>query len=130
MTERERTQKRRALERLRDEMVVAGPSKIEPNRTDEATVGVADEDAQALSEMLQTLSSQRNRQRDLVLRQIARALRKIDETPDDYGLCEECEEVIAPTRLAALPHAALCAECQATHDPKRGVARRKVTDYR
>src|SRR6185369_9855299 len=42
---------KRALETLRAEQIAAGPKKIEPNRRDVATVGVGDEDEQALSEM-------------------------------------------------------------------------------
>ena len=38
-----------ALERLRAEVLNTGPARIEPNRQDPATTGVADEDAQALS---------------------------------------------------------------------------------
>jgi DnaK suppressor protein len=119
-----------ALERLRDEIVEAGPAAIEPNRKDPTTVGVADEDEQALSEMLQTLSSQRNRQRADLLAKIDRALRKLAETPDEFGLCEDCEEDIAPKRLASMPYAALCTECQAKQDPKRGASRKGLTDYR
>ena len=119
-----------ALERLRDEVLGTAPAKIEPNRTDETTVGVADEDAQALSEMMQTLASQRNRQQGELLGQIERALRKVAEAPDEVGLCEECEEDIDERRLRLLPYAVLCAECQQKHDPKRGQSRRKITDYR
>ncbi len=61
MTPAQRTAFRRTLDRLRAEIGATGPAKIEPNRTDPATTGVADEDAQALSEMLQVLASQRNR---------------------------------------------------------------------
>jgi DnaK suppressor protein len=121
---------RQALERLRAEAVAAGPARIEPNRTDEAAVGVPDEDAQALSEMLQTLASSRNRAQAELVGQIDRALRKLAERPDEYGLCEECEEEIAPRRLELVPHATLCTECQAAHDPRRGGRRHKVTDYR
>ena len=63
MTPKQLASLQRVLERRRAEVLAAGPAKIEPNRTDETTVGVADEDAQALSEMMQTLASTRNRQR-------------------------------------------------------------------
>lgn len=119
-----------ALLKLRAEVVSEGPAKIEPNRKDAATVGVADEDEQALSEMLQTLASQRNRQQGEQLLQIDRALAKIEKAPDDVGLCEECEEEIDDRRLSLLPYATLCAECQETKDPRRGQSRRGLTDYR
>ena len=107
-----------------------GPSRIEPNRKDPTSVGVSDEDEQALSEMLQTLSSQRNRKRDELLGQIHRALRKVADRPDDFGLCEDCEETIPEKRLDLVPWAALCAECQSKRDPRRGVSRKSLTDYK
>jgi DnaK suppressor protein len=130
MTPSQLTRFRAALEKLRAETLEAGPAAIEPNRKDPTTVGVADEDEQALNEMLQTLSSQRNKKRSEMLAQIQRALRKLDESPDDFGLCEECEEEIAPKRLESMPYAAYCAECQSKRDPRRGVARKSVTDYK
>ena len=130
MTPKERAVHRAALERLRDRVVEAGPAKIQPNRQDPATTGVADEDAQALSEMLQALASQRNESNAALLARIERALRKLESAPEDFGLCEECEEEIAPGRLALMPYAALCAECQAKRDPKHPATRRKLTDYR
>jgi DnaK suppressor protein len=130
MDARKRAAARRRLERLRAELAAAGPARIEPNRTDPATTGVADEDAQALSEMLQVLASQRNRgQADLVAR-IDRALGKLRASPDDYGLCEDCEEPIDPRRLELMPYAARCPGCQAKAEPRAGGGRRSVTDYR
>jgi DnaK suppressor protein len=119
-----------ALLKLRSEVVHEGPAKIEPNRTDSATVGVADEDAQALSEMLQTLASQRNRQQAEILHQIDLALAKIERAPEDVGLCEECDEELDERRLTLLPYATLCAECQKARDPRRGQSRRGLTDYK
>ncbi|HZZ84583.1 MAG TPA: TraR/DksA family transcriptional regulator [Anaeromyxobacteraceae bacterium] len=121
---------RAALARLREELVRAGPAKIEPSRQDPATAGVADEDAQALSEMLQSLASARNRgQADLVAL-LDKALHKLEVAPDDFGLCEDCEEEIPPKRLAVMPYAPLCAECQAKREPRRQATRRSLTDYK
>ncbi len=130
MTAKERAGHRKRLERLRAEVVRAGPARIEPNRRDPATAGVADEDAQALSEMLQVLASKRNEGQAAMLRQIDRALAKLASAPEDYGLCEACEEEIAPKRLALVPWATLCVECQAKRDPKLGGSRKKLTDFR
>ncbi|HET7786517.1 MAG TPA: TraR/DksA C4-type zinc finger protein [Myxococcales bacterium] len=121
---------RKRLEALRRETLAKGPARVEPNRRDAAEVGVADEDAQALSEMLQAISSQRNRGQAERVARIDRALRKLAKEPEEYGLCEECGEEIAQGRLSAMPEATLCAECQAARDPRRGGTRRKVTDYR
>jgi len=130
MTDKELERHRKRLVELKAELLDAGPARIEPNRKDPTTVGVADEDEQALSEMLQTLSSQRNRQRSELLGQIERALRKLTDTPDEFGLCEECEEEILAKRLESLPYATLCTECQDKRDPRRGLGRRGLTDFR
>lgn len=128
---------RRARERYgaqlaerRRELLGAGPAVIEPNRTDAATTGVADDDAQALSEMMQTLASTRNRQSAQLIVSIDHALHKLRESPEDFGACEDCGEDIDGRRLDVVPWAALCTECQAKADPKRNVGRRKLTDYR
>jgi len=130
MTPKERQKLRAALQQLRAQLLATDPAKIEPNRQDPATAGVADEDAQALSEMLQVLASQRNKGQAELLARLDRALRKADETPDDLGLCEECEEPIPPKRLALMPYAELCAGCQTAREPKRAATRRNLTDYR
>jgi DnaK suppressor protein len=130
MTPKQRDAHRTTLERLRAEVVQAGPARIEPNRTDPATTGVADEDAQALSEMMQVLASKRNEGKAALLRQIDHALTKLIDAPEDFGLCEECEEEIAPKRLAHVPYATLCVACQAKRDPKLGASRKKLTDFK
>jgi DnaK suppressor protein len=49
-------------------------------------------------------------QRAKLARELRTALHKIDE--GTYGVCEECEEPIAPRRLDAVPFAKLCVSCQ------------------
>jgi DnaK suppressor protein len=129
MTPSQREPFRRNLLRLRERLIAAGPARIEPNRKDPATTGVEDEDAQALSEMLQVLASQRNRGQAELLGRIDAALRKLARTPDEFGLCEECEEELDPRRLALMPWATHCPACQEKSEPRRGQGRRKVTDY-
>ena len=128
MTPRERAAAKLALDRVRAEIVRSGPARIEPNRKDPTDTGVADEDAQALSEMMQVLASQRNKGQADLLARIDRALRKLATEPDDYGLCEQCEEPIAPKRLALMPYALLCTACQAAREPKRAQTRRRLND--
>jgi DnaK suppressor protein len=128
MTAKERVTFRAALVRLRAELVRTGPARIEPNRQDAATSGVADEDAQALSEMLQVLASQRNKGQAALLARIDRALAKLAARPEDFGLCEACEEEIPLRRLALMPYAELCAACQAKQEPHRMPTRRKLGD--
>ncbi len=127
---KERARHDQALRRAREALVRAGPAKIEPNRTDPATTGVADEDAQALSEMLQVLASQRNKGQAELLGRIDRALRKLATEPDDFGLCEDCEEEIDLRRLRVMPYATRCPACQAKAEPRLGRGRKNVTDYR
>jgi DnaK suppressor protein len=118
------------LHARRDELIAAGPQRIEPNRKDTATVGVADEDEQALSEMLQTLASTRNRESAARLKEIDHALAKLRARPDELGECEDCGDPIPDKRLEVMPWARYCAECQSKLDPKRNVARTKITDYK
>jgi DnaK suppressor protein len=129
MTRAERESLRRSLEALRVRLLATGPERIEPNRRDPATSGVADEDAQALSEMLQVLASQRNRGQAELLRRIDAALRKLAERSDEFGTCEECEEDLDPRRLALMPYATHCPACQARAEPRRGQGRRKLGHY-
>jgi DnaK suppressor protein len=115
---------------LRAHLVQRGPARIEPSRTDDASAGIADEDAQALAEMLQVLASSRNRDQAVLLGRIDRALRKLDAAPEEFGSCEECEEEIDPRRLAILPYASKCAACQAKAEPRFGPTRRTLGDRR
>ncbi len=129
MTPRQLAGFKAALEKARTDARADGPAKIEPNRKDPIAVGVPDEDEQALSEMMQTLASTRNKKQAELLAQITRALRKLDTAPDDFGLCEDCEEAIPAKRLQALPYATLCTECQSKQDPRRNQSRKGLTDY-
>ena len=129
MTPEQRSVIGRRLIALREELLGRGPSKLEPNRRDTATTGVADEDAQALSEMHQVLASQRNAGQADVLARIARATDRLVSDPETFGLCDECEEEIPFARLEALPYATLCAACQAKHDPPRHLRRRSTADF-
>jgi DnaK suppressor protein len=121
---------RKLLLALRDQLRGAGPARIEPNRADPATTGVADEDAQALSEMLQVLASKRNEGQAAQLARIDGALRRLAEHAEDFGLCEDCEEEIPARRLQLMPWATRCAACQARREPRLGAPRRKLTDFR
>jgi DnaK suppressor protein len=128
MTPAQRAAIQQRLITLRDEALGKGPAKIEPNRTEVATTGVADEDAQALSEMHQVLASKRNQGLSELLGRIARALDRAVATPERFGLCEECEEEIPWARIDAIPYATLCAACQTKHDPPRNRRRRSAGD--
>jgi DnaK suppressor protein len=118
------------LKQRRDKLIADGPEKVEPNRKDPSTVGVADEDEQALSEMLQTLASTRNREHAARLKEIDRALGKLRDRAADFGECEDCGDTIPEKRLTVMPWARYCAECQTRLDPRRNLARKSLTDYK
>lgn len=127
---------RARLQRLRDKLLELratllreGDIEIEPGRSDAAAVGT-DEDAQPLTEMNQTIASSRNRERAAVMARVNAALARIDEAPDSYGLCSECEEPIGAKRLELMPYVELCVECQQERDAPRGGTRKSLTDYR
>ena len=126
------------LERIRDlieaqrrEIISEGDLKIEPTQQDAFERPDADDD-QPLSEMVQVITSRRNQNRTILLRQLDAALQRIKLTPEDYGYCIECDEPIPIRRLELMPNTLLCVTCQSQReaDPTRGGSRRKLTDYR
>lgn len=97
---------------------------------EEPVASKMDEDAAPLREMGQAIASARNRERASRLVQIDDALSRILDDPDSFGLCDTCGEEIPPRRLALLPWARLCVDCQSRREAKGAAVRRKVTDYR
>ncbi len=57
----------------------------------------------------QAMSLESARRREMMLKGIAAALRRIDK--GEFGLCRTCEEPIARKRLEFDPTALLCIEC-------------------
>src|SRR5688572_27109108 len=101
---------RECLSALRDELIAAGNVDIPPARTD--VVSQPDDDEAPLTEMTQTIASSRNRERSERLEAIDDALARLDEDPDEFGLCETCEEPIGSKRLELMPWVTLCVACQ------------------
>lgn len=129
MTPAQRQQLKKLLFALRDELSGKSPVRIKPNRTSDEKVG-GDEDEQPLNEMLNAIASNRNKVQGAVLEKVERALLKLEESPDDFGACEECGEDIAFGRLKAMPYVEFCVTCQSAKDGPRGRAtRKKLTDY-
>jgi DnaK suppressor protein len=116
------------LDQLRAELLDRGDVRLEPNRRDVADIG-GDEDSQPLNEMSQAIASSRNRARAGSLEEIDAALRKLRETPEDFGLCETCDELIKRRRLELMPFARLCVVCQGRREDPRGMRRSKLNDY-
>ena len=55
-----------------------------------------------------------------LLREVEAALERI--RTGEYGVCVRCEETISERRLAAVPWAALCRECQQVAEDERAAA--------
>ena len=129
MTDAQREELRKLLLELHGQLTGKAPLKIEPNRTDDSKVG-GDEDEQPLNEMLQAIASNRNRNTDVVLQKVVKALGKLRDDPDSFGDCEECGDEIPLGRMEAMPYVEFCVACQGQKDaPKGGPTRRKLTDY-
>ncbi|MCC6587699.1 MAG: TraR/DksA family transcriptional regulator [Bryobacterales bacterium] len=69
---------------------------------------------------------QQSSERELAIARIHRdneTIRKIDAAlqrlrEGSYGVCEDCEQAIAPARLKAIPWAARCVRCQERADSR------------
>ena len=115
---------------LRAEILAAGDIAPESAREDPTAVG-NDEDSQPLAEMSQSIASSRNRNRSGVLARVLAALARIEEAPESFGLCAECDEPIAPKRLELMPYVELCVECQQLKDgPRQTAGRKHLRDFR
>ena len=124
-----RRHRERLLE-LKAEILAAGDIAPESARDDPSAVG-NDEDTQPLAEMSQSIASSRNRNRSGVLARVLGALARLEEDPESFGLCSECEEPIAAKRLELMPYVELCVECQQSKDgPRQTVGRRHLRDFR
>ncbi|EDM80913.1 transcriptional regulator, TraR/DksA family protein [Plesiocystis pacifica SIR-1] len=123
-------QMRERLLSLRDELIAKGKESIPPARTD--AVAQPDEDEAPLTEMTQSIASSRNRERAQKLAAIREALLLIDEDPEEYGMCEDCEEPIKRRRLELMPWVSVCVQCQEKRERDGRVpsSRRNLTDYR
>jgi RNA polymerase-binding transcription factor DksA len=80
--------------------------------------------------MNQVIASKRNRDRTQTLDRIDQALRRLEEDPEAFGSCIECDEPIGK-RLLVMPYVELCVACQQARDQAdRPSGRRHLTDYR
>ena len=125
---------REVLLKRRAELVAEGHVPVEFGQGDAAGVAAKpDEDAAPLAEMTQVIASGRNRARTAALAAIDDALRRLAADPEEFGVCEACDEPIAARRLLLIPEATLCAACQNEDErakSPRGRSRRHLTDYR
>lgn len=120
---------RQVLLDLRDATVGEGAVEVKVE-VETPVASASDEDEAPHREMDQTIASARNRERAERLVNIERALVRLAEDPDGYGRCEVCDEPIPARRLALLPFARQCVECQSARETRGPVGRKKVMDYR
>jgi DnaK suppressor protein len=120
---------RERLAALRDELIAAGNIDIPPARTD--VVSQPDDDEAPLTEMTQAIASSRNRERTERLDAIDEALAKIDDEPEEFGMCETCEEPIGGKRIELMPWVTLCVKCQEKRerDGRAPGGRKNLLDY-
>lgn len=112
MTELEVSKFKKILQTKRDEL-----ERIVRNR-DAITI---EKSADALDEVQHASERElaiRNLDRESnLLRNVRAALRRIDE--GSFGVCMHCEEDISPKRIAAVPWAPYCIQCQEQADRNR-----------
>ncbi|MBZ5713675.1 TraR/DksA family transcriptional regulator [Nannocystis pusilla] len=122
---------RTLLLQRRAELLKGGDVPVEFEQSEVVTR--PDEDAAPLVEMTQVIASNRNRARTAALAAIDDALRRMADDPEEFGVCEACDEPIAQRRLLLVPEATLCATCQREDEQAnstRGRSRRHLTDFR
>ena len=101
----------RRLETRRVELaglIDVGRRTDEPISPDKAIGRLTRQDALQQQQMAAEL--RRRNEQELI--RIENALRAMRE--GTYGVCQRCDESIAPARLAAMPYAALCVRCAKT----------------
>ncbi len=100
---------RALLEQLRDELDARGKTNAQaqdPLVLDQQSVGRVSR-IDAMQHQAMARAHERKRKSDLV--RVNEALARIDT--EDFGLCVECGDAIAPKRLAIDPAATLCIGC-------------------
>lgn len=118
------------LSKMRDDLIAEGDVELEPEEDGEV-VRKPDEDAAPLTEMNQVIASNRNRARAARLAELEAALARLDDDPEGFGLCEECDEPIKARRLELMPWVRLCIDCQGQREKaaERRGTRKHLTDY-
>jgi DnaK suppressor protein len=121
MTKTELNKFKKILETKQDEL-----EKIVRNR-DAITI---EKSADALDEVQHAAERElaiRNLDRESnLLRNVRSALRRIED--GSYGTCLHCEEEISPKRLAAVPWAPFCIQCQEQADRNRDEGNESLDD--
>lgn len=80
---------------------------------------VRDAEEQSLDDFVHEVDFALMQMKSETLHRIDDALRRVSR--GDYGVCAECDRDIAEARLAALPFAELCRDCQESLEQRTGV---------
>jgi DnaK suppressor protein len=117
---RERLERERdaAIGRLRE--LGISPHLDEEDAPHAGTDTVRDEGDVAQASERQDLSFMTRERVAERVNQLSAALHRLEE--GHYGICERCGERIGPARLAALPEATTCRDCQEIVERERGQA--------
>ncbi len=100
---------RKKLEEERAQLLARSIPPVEAAKGDEADLAATQ---QAKEQSMWLANDQKQR-----LAQIDQALARI--ASGKYGICDNCGQPIAAERMAAVPHATLCIQCQAKLEKKR-----------
>ena len=96
------------LEKKKDELMAAAPARTPATEPGSKSGDWIDQSSQE-SDLYVRLAL---KQTDFkLLRAIEEAIHRIDQ--GTYGICMECENHIAPARLAAVPWTRVCIDCKA-----------------
>lgn len=109
---------------LRDEALKSGDVELEP-MNQEAWDRADPDDDLPLNEMNQIIASERNKVRSGSLEQIVAALRRIEDDPDEFGVCLTCDDPIDPRRLELMPWTTICVRCLSAQEQQQRRGRRK-----
>jgi len=112
---------------MRRELLDEGSVKLDPNRGS-LDMGT-DEDSQPLNEMNQAIASRRNLNRLGLLKKINAALHRLNNCPDDFGYCGECDDPLTLKRLELMPYVELCVKCQSGQEDPLRSRRKNLRDY-
>jgi DnaK suppressor protein len=117
----ERLGMRERLERERDRLA----RRVARHDSDRAThrQRVAQRDpcailspAAATEDAEQEVRSRMAAEAESELAAVDRALRRLEEAPDQFGRCERCGDAISTARLELLPHTTVCQRCAQAAD--------------
>ena len=109
MKKKELKRFRGILEEKKEEILRNAQRTLHEDMTLDAN-DMPDEMDLASSEYIQSFTFRLRGRETIFLKKIDHALAKMDE--GTFGVCEECEEPIAPKRLEARPETTLCIRCK------------------